>query len=79
MPESIAPPPVDAGPLGFALHYGNSLSAELLKRQLPRDQVRQCVLWWAVMAVDLDGLTVDQLVEEFRTQIEYIRSSGKRN
>ena len=67
-------PPSDASPLGLAMHYGNWLMLECLRRELPRETVLRAVLWYAAAFASTETATTDTLVEEFRTILERIRS-----
>ena len=72
-------PPANASPFGLALHYGNALMFEMVRRQAAPDQVRMAVLWYA--AVFTSGpveLPIDQIVDEFRATLERLRT-GARN
>ena len=72
-------PPAGSSPFGLAMHYGNALMLEMLRRQASPEHVRQGVLWYAAVMVSSQNVSTAAVVEEFRTALERIRAGAQSN
>lgn len=69
-------PPAGASDFGLAMHYGNALLFELMRRHSEPAKVLQGILWYACIFIAQQPATTDQIVDEFRTTLERLRAGS---
>lgn len=70
-------PPADASPFGLAMHYGNALVLEMLRRRATPAGVTQGLLWYAAVFCASQPISADELIEQFRTTLERLRAGSR--